>query len=152
RDIDQELLKAMPASPVAQMNLAFDLGALSYVHYQTGDYTASVEAQRANVSLREKIVAANPDDFRAAERLAYALQFLADAEGQAKERTSAIRDYSRAIELYARLHSKGTLVQTSLMDYARSIQQIVHLEKNSGRADPCMRLITMLDLLKEYEV
>jgi hypothetical protein len=132
--------------------LAFDLGALAFAHYQAGDYKNAVESQRSNVRVRERIVAANPDDFRAAERFAYALQFLADAEELAQQKPAAGRDYLRAVEVYAHLRRTGTLVQSSLLDYARSIWGVIRLEEHGGAAqDRCVRIKVMGDLIKEYE-
>ena len=152
RDIDLDLMEANLGSPAARMNVAFDLGALAYAYDRAQDYKHAVEAQRANVGVREKIVAANPADFRAAERLAYAIQFLAALEESASEHGAAIRDYRRAIDVYAGLHLKGRLLQNSMFTYARSILNLVHLEDRAGVSnDRCGRLKTMLQVLKEYQ-
>jgi non-specific serine/threonine protein kinase/serine/threonine-protein kinase len=152
RDLDEERVRADPTSPAARLNLAFDLGALAYAYDGNKDYRRAVEVQRANVAIREAIVKANPDDFRAGERLAFALQFLAREETATHEDDRALRDFRRALELYASLRRRGTLVQSSMVTYARTIVAMVHLQAKRGAgADRCVWLKTMQEVLEEYK-
>ncbi len=153
RELDQALLAESPSSPSAQMNLAFDLGAIALAYEGLKDFPRAVESQRRNVALREKVSTSNPDDFRAAERLAYALNYLAHCEQGQSDLADAERDYFRAVNLYGDLRRKGTLVPQSLKIYVKSLGELILIQKVRGHAaDACGSLRTTLtDVLAEYQ-
>lgn len=116
------------------------------------DFPRAVESQRRNVQLREKVVASNPDDFRAADRLAYALHFVAYMEHLQGDQAGASRDYRRAVNLYGGLRRRGTLVPQSLHTYALGLDALSHIQKALGRtAEACGLLIISADVLAEYQ-
>jgi tetratricopeptide (TPR) repeat protein len=152
REIDEVRLASAPASPSVQLDLGFDLGAQAAAYYRLKNYRLAGEAQRQNVALREKIVSANPADFRAADRLGYALQFLGQIEEQSFDDAAAQRDYRRAIKLSAKLRGTGAPPPASLMTSARSRFGLARLEKKHGlKAEACGELRAMLKDLEEYQ-
>src|ERR1035437_9460525 len=58
RDLDREMLARNPSSPSAQMDLAFDIGAVGWAYFRMRDYPKAVENMRQTVALREGVSAA----------------------------------------------------------------------------------------------
>ena len=150
REIDQRFLDQNPRSPAAQMDLAFDIGAIGWTYYLMHDYQKAAENMRANVALREKVVAANPGDHRAADRLAYALRDLAIAEGLLGERAAAERNLRRTADLYRRLSDSAPLVAQSLFRYAETAYDLGGVESKREGAG-CQWFRKAVGLLDEYE-
>jgi tetratricopeptide (TPR) repeat protein len=152
QELDEGLLAGSPSAPSAQMDLAFDLGAMALAYEGMRDFRRAVESQHRNVVLREKVAAANPDDFRAADRLAYGLNYLAHCERLHGESAPAERDDWRAVNLYGELRRRGTLVPQSLKIYAKSLGELILIPKGKGRAGACDSLAkTLTDVLAEFQ-
>ncbi len=135
-ELDEVSLSANPASPSVQLDLGFDLGAEAVAYESMNDHQHALYSQRRNVALRQKIVSANPADFRAADRLAYALQYFAFIEVKIPDDVAAQRDYRRAVDLYRRF--QRSLPPASLILSARSSSSLARLENKQGRtADAC---------------
>jgi tRNA A-37 threonylcarbamoyl transferase component Bud32/tetratricopeptide (TPR) repeat protein len=152
RDLDEVALARNPSSPAAQMDLAFDIGAIGWACFQMRDYPGAVEAMRQNVALREKVAAANADDRRATDRLAYALRDLAGAEELLGDRAAARRDLLRTASLYVRLAASGPLVPQSLGRFAFTAYEIGEMERKQGDGrEGCQWLRKCVALMDEYE-
>jgi tetratricopeptide (TPR) repeat protein len=152
RDIDQRLLAQDPASPRVQMDLAFDFGAMSTAYYGLMKYPLAAESTRESLRLREKVVAANPDDRAAQERLAYSLNQLANIE-YAQKQWSTSRDlYLRLVHLYERLSRTGPLVQQSMLHYAGGTFRLAELEKQRGeKKEACAWYRSSMGLADRYK-
>ena len=57
--------------------------------------------------MREKMLAQNPGEARAQERLAYTLRAVASLRREAGDPAAALRDYLRASSIYADLRARG---------------------------------------------
>ena len=152
RDIDESLLGENPASPVEQINLAIDLGAMADAYSLMKDHVQAALIQRRNVELREKVAAANPDDFRTAERLTYAVEALAGKEENLADYASARRDFQRAVNMYERLERKGTPSGQSRLIYIYANFGLARLDNIEGRQQQaCARLKIIAEPLNAIE-
>ncbi|MBZ5608699.1 MAG: serine/threonine protein kinase [Acidobacteriia bacterium] len=152
REIDEVRLASKPSSPAAQLDLGFDLGAEAAAYNAMKDYSHALGSQRRNVELRLEIVRANPADFRASDRLGFALHFLGEIEENQPDDLAAQRDYRRAINVYGRLQRTGAMPTTSLRQYAKTRLSLARLERKHGQTtEACRELRNMLEVLDEYE-
>ena len=150
--LDEQLLAKTPASPDAQMAVAFDIGAVGWACYSLHDYPQAAGCMRRNVALREKVAAANPGDWRAKDRLAYALRDLAKAEQAMGDRAGERRDLLRVVDLYSGRTGGGSLVPQSQRRYILSLFDLGQRESDAGRKDAaCAWLVKAADLLNGYE-
>ena len=69
RDLDGQLLQRDLASPVTQMNLAFDVLEIGAAYRDLGDYAKAEKYFNETVVLRQRVADANRDDRRAADRV-----------------------------------------------------------------------------------
>ena len=151
-ELDRQKLALTPSSPVAQMDLAFDIGSIGYIYLQMRDYAKAVENMRQNVALRERVAAANPDDRRAADRLAYALGDLVKAETLMGDLSGSRRDLLRTIGLYQRLAAAGPLVPQSLGRFAFQAYDAGERERQRGNElEGCRWYRKSVALLDEYQ-
>ncbi len=151
RNIDQEFVNRNPTSPAALMDLAFDIGAIGRAQFLLGDYTKAAATMHENVAVREKVAAANPDDRRATDRLAYALRDLAETEMKWGQRVAARRDLLRTAQLYGRLAQNGPLNPQSLFRFAETAQDLAGASVDAPSPGVCHWVRKSLDLLEEYE-
>ncbi len=152
RDIDRRLLAQDPASPRVQMDLAFDFGAISTAYYGLKQYPLAAESTRESLRLREKVVAANPDDRAAQERLGYSLNQLASIE-YSQTHWSTSRDlYIRLVHLYEKLSRTGPLIQQSVLHYAGGTFRLAELEKQRGeKKEACAWYRSSIELADRYK-
>lgn len=150
RVIDEALLAADPASPAAQMAVAFDLGSIGWVQFRMGDMQAAASTLGTNVAIREQVLAANPEDARAADRLAYALRDLARAEHSLGDLTSEKRDLVRVSALYENLARGGPLVPQSMFRFAMTQYDLGQIERVRG-GNGCKWFFTAGRLLEDYQ-
>jgi len=153
RDLDAALLRNKPASPAAQMALAFDVGSVGWAWYKLDNYPKAVESLRESVAIREQVVKADPADTRSADRLAYALGVLADAEADGGALPAARRDYLRAIDVYASLEKRGPLVAQSVYRFSLNKHALGEIEVKNGRTGAaCSWFLGAADLVDRYEL
>jgi hypothetical protein len=114
--------------------------------YKMHDLPRAATTLRANVELREKVMAANPDDRRAADRLAYALRDLGEVELAMNQRSAARRDLLHAVNLYTRLARTGPLVAQSLLRFAVAENELGKLDRENA----CGWFLKAVALADEY--
>jgi tetratricopeptide (TPR) repeat protein len=68
---------------------------------------AALAASERSLAMRERMVAQNPGEARAQERLGYVLRAIALLRREAGDRASALRDYQRAHAIYVDLRAQG---------------------------------------------
>lgn len=151
REIDQELMEQNPTSPAAQMDLAFDIGAVGGALYKLHEYDKAASIMRENVALREKVAAANPEDRRAADRLAYALRDLGQAETSLGHGAAARRDLLRTAQIYERLSRSGPLNPQSLFRFGQTTYELSEAGDGGQAGARCKWLLKSVELLAEYE-
>ena len=153
RDLDAALLHDKPASPAAQMALAFDFGSIGWAWYKLGIYPKAVESLRESVAIREQVVKANPADNQSADRLAYALGVLAEAEADRGALAEARRDYLRAIDIYTSIEKRGPLVAQSVYRFSLNRHALGEIEAKNGRTGAaCSWFLGAADLVDRYEL
>jgi tetratricopeptide (TPR) repeat protein len=151
-ELDRQKLELTPSSPVAQMDLAFDIGSIGYIYLQMQDYPKAVENMRQNVALRDKVATANPDDRRATDRLAFALGDLVKAEALMGDTSNSRRDLLRTIGLYQKLAAAGPLVPQSLGRFALQAYDAGEMERQRGnKPEGCLWYRKSVALLDEYQ-
>jgi hypothetical protein len=101
--LDERVLRLRPESPQALLDLALDLSMVSTGYRDRGDQPQALDYMRRSVDLREKVVAANPDDVRALDRLAYAWIQV----GELARGAEAIRARERGLMLVAQLSRRS---------------------------------------------
>jgi tetratricopeptide (TPR) repeat protein len=116
--LDEAGAQQQPGSPIEKLALAFDLGTLGTAFASMGQYTEAADRWRRSLDLRDAVLAANPQDRRAADRVAYAVTELGRSEQRAGNRTAARTHIARAVEVYARLTQTSVLNRQSLLQYA----------------------------------
>lgn len=152
RDLDAQLLSRNPSSPGAQMNLAFDVAAVGSAYYRMKDYAAAAGNFRESVALRRQVAAANPDDYRALDRLGFATHELARVEMLQGDLAAARRDFQLAIDAYRRLLRQGPLIPQSLFKFSTSNLSIGRIDIQSGRkTEGCKSVRSSAELMNEYE-
>ena len=70
-ELDQSCVRAQPNNPEHKMDLAIDLSQWGDYYQQKHDIAKSIEFTRAALSIRRELAAADPNDMRAQNRLAY---------------------------------------------------------------------------------
>jgi tetratricopeptide (TPR) repeat protein len=135
RQWDEKLLTANPSSPETQMSVAFDLGAIGAALDKLNRLSEAAQTMRANIAIREKVAAANPDDRRVADRLAYALRDLAEVEQEMGDPAAARLDYTRTLDLYEKLARRGSLVPQSLDRFASASVHLATIESQAGKKE-----------------
>jgi tetratricopeptide (TPR) repeat protein len=129
---DEKRLAEDPSSPEKQMAIAFDLGAIGAAQESLNRLPEAAETMRENVALRERIAAANRDNRRAADRLAYATRDLASVERQLGKRAASRRHLERTLELYEALSARGPLVPQSLDRFASATASLAEMQFEDG--------------------
>jgi tetratricopeptide (TPR) repeat protein len=114
------------------MDLAIDHYQVSTALGFLGDRAGSLESLEQSVALREQILARNPDDARAKDRLAFALAALAGRRDGVGDGPRARLDYERALRLYADLHGQGTRHVQALSGLARVRLGLSRMEADRG--------------------
>jgi tetratricopeptide (TPR) repeat protein len=151
--VDEELLAKNTSSPAAKMAVAFDIGSIGWAYFLLSDYPHAAENMRRNVALRESVVAANPGDSRAEDRLAYAVRDLAQAEKQLGELAAERRSLLRVMDIYTRHARSGPLMSQSLRRFAMSHYDLGQIELDAGRKVPaCVWFRKASDLLDQYQL
>ncbi len=72
-ELDESCVRAQPNNPEHKMDLAIDLSQWGDYYQQKHDIAKAVEFTRAALSIRRELAAADPNDMRARNRLAYIL-------------------------------------------------------------------------------
>ena len=89
--------------------------------------------------MRERMVAKNPGEARAQERLGYVLRAIALLRRQAGDRASALRDYQRAHEIYTGLRARGYGGAYAGSELGLTELELGDLESESGHAAEACR-------------
>jgi eukaryotic-like serine/threonine-protein kinase len=148
RSIDEELLAREPASPARQIALAFDIGAVGWAWFNLKDYSKAAATMRENIAIREQVAAANPDDRRAADRLAYALCDLVKAEWALRQSALARRDALRTLKIYQGLIRTEPLVGQSTIRFAVTYHILGQIDAAAGRkSEACQSYLKAAALL-----
>ncbi len=149
--LDEALAKNDEKSPVRQLAMAFDLGTIGTSYASLGKYEEAEENWRRSVELREAVLASNPQDYQAADRVAYALRQLAQAEQHTKGRRNAHAHLVRAVELYERLTKKSALNRQSLYQYAVVCHLLGVLEREAKSAGDCVWFQRSEEIAREHD-
>ena len=89
--------------------------------------------------MRERMVAQNPGEARAQERLGYVLRAIALLRRKAGDRASSLRDYQRAHAIYTDLRARGYGGAYAASELASTELELGDLESESGHADEACR-------------
>jgi len=150
--VDEQFLAKNPASPEARMAVAFDIGAVGWAYYSLRDYAHAADSMRRNVALREQVAVANPGDWRAKDRLAYALRDLAKVEATMNDRRAQRRDLLRVVDLYGSHPTGGSLVPQSQRRFVLSLFDLGQWEADAGHGSAaCVWFAKTAALLDSFE-
>lgn len=150
--LDEPALRENPKSPEAQLAAAFDFGAAGAAYTQLAKHAPALESWRRSLELRRQVLAANPDDRRAADRIGFAAHEVARLESLLGDRPAARRDYQQAIEIYTRLSQTAPLPKQSQFKFASSLYGLGMVEREAGdRHRSCLSLRQAIAAVKVYE-
>jgi len=134
RDLDQAALNSGNKAPAVQLALAFDLGAAGAAYIRMGQLQSGADQWHRSVAIRREVADANPDDHRAADRLAYALAEWSEAEYRLGQNVPARSGFIEAIAIYQRLARSAPLNRQSAFQLAYSNYYMGQLEQRQGNA------------------
>ena len=149
---DRKLFESDPHSPAGQLDLAFDLGAIGAACNALRDLPHAIDAYRQSSELRERVVKANPGDARAADRLAYSLQKLAETEEHAGQLSAAREHFAKNVEIYSNLGKQGKLTFVSQFSFAMSLSALARLDRSrAGYRLACQEIRQMRTVLAKLD-
>ncbi len=140
-----------PPSPVEKLAIAFDQGTLGTAFASMGQFADAADHWRRSLELRDAVLAANPQDRRAADRVGYALTELGRAEQRAGNRAAARVHLSRAVEVYARLTRASGLNRQSVSQYALACYSLSLLASEAKDPRECDWLGRAHEIALDYE-
>jgi tetratricopeptide (TPR) repeat protein len=94
-ELDESCVRAQPNNPEHKMDLAIDLSQWGDYYQQKHDIAKAIEFIRAALSIRRELAAADPNDMRAQNRLAYIVIRLGDLQVHTSAR-QAMASYREA--------------------------------------------------------
>jgi len=145
-DIDRRLLAARPADQRCMLDVAIDLSQVSSSYETLGKLREAMSFAAQSIQLREQIFAANPDDVRALDRLAFAVSMQAFYKAD-MDLSDARQDLLRAESLYRRLAARTLPPAQSIGRFAHVELLLGELEKQGGKNAPaCEYLRRSVDL------
>jgi tetratricopeptide (TPR) repeat protein len=125
--LDEAAAQQQPGSPVEKLAIAFDLGTMGTAFASMGQYVEAADHWRRSLELRDAVLATNPQDRRAADRVGYALTELGRSEQRAGNRAAARTHLLRAVDVYARLTQISVLNRQSVVQYATACYSLALL-------------------------
>ena len=112
---------------------------LSWGYSKLGDLPAALAASEQSLAMRERMVAKNPGEARAQERLGYVLRAIALLRRKAGDRASARRDYQRAHVIYNELRAQGYGGAYAGSELGSTELELGDLESENGHAGEACR-------------
>lgn len=116
-ELDESCVRAQPNNPDHKMDLAIDLSQWSEYYEKKRNIPKAIEYTRAALSMRRELAAADPNDMRAQDRLAYIVIRLGHFQLETSAR-QAMATFREARSIAQRLQPES--VQAERMAYAIS--------------------------------
>jgi tetratricopeptide (TPR) repeat protein len=135
--LDEAADQQQPGSPVEKLAIAFDLGTMGTAFASMGQYVEAADHWRRSLELRDAVLATNPQDLRATDRVGYALTELGRVEQRAGNRAAARAHLSRAVDVYARLTQTSALNRQSVFQYAIACYSLALLAIDNKDSREC---------------
>jgi eukaryotic-like serine/threonine-protein kinase len=110
QELDESVLRAAPNDPDCKMGLAIDLSQWAEYYQGKNNIAKGIEYTRASLAIRRELVAADPKDARAKDKLSYILTRLGDLQLRVSAR-DALASYKEARSIAEQLPMQSLRVQ-----------------------------------------
>jgi serine/threonine protein kinase/tetratricopeptide (TPR) repeat protein len=105
-ELDESVVRAAPNDPEHKMDLAIDLSQWGEYYEHKNDVAKAIQYTRSSVAIRRELAAADPNNARAKDRLAYILTRLGDLQLNVSAR-EALSDYKAARSIAEQLQTES---------------------------------------------